>query len=330
MKMKIISSILMIIVLSGCIGVNNGFINDYDEPTISKTYTLNEPGILNVKTSGGSISVFGHDENTVIVKVFVTKNGQLLQPDDEFITKLEEGYDLNITQNGKEISATAKRIKNLQPWRHISISFQIIVPYKMSGNLQTSGGSITIADMEGSQRLATSGGGVKIRNINGEVKGKTSGGSIKVEGNQGEIDISTSGGGISIVNSTGSIKAHTSGGGIRLENVNGNADVKTSGGSIKLSGEMDNVTARTSGGGIKVDITSVPEKLYLQTSGGSIHASILSDLGLDLDLKGSRVNIQLKDFDGFAKKNEIKGSMNGGGIPVYMHTSGGGVSITFQ
>ena len=76
--------------------------------------------------------------------------------------------------------------------------------------------------------------------------------------------------------------------------------------------------------------TGVKEKLHLNTSGGSIRASIPSDLGMNLDLKGSHVNIQLKNFDGSAKKNQVIGTMNGGGIPVYMHTSGGGVSVEFQ
>ena len=253
-----------------------------------------------------------------------------MSPNDEFLSKLREGYELTIEQNGNEIKAVTKRIEKMKFWKRISISFQITVPHQMSSNLKTSGGGIKIVDMEGTQKLVTSGGGLKIHRITGVVYGKTSGGGIKVEDNHGEIDVSTSGGGITIANSAGNIKAHTSGGGIKLENIKGNAEASTSGGSITLNGEMNNVTARTSGGGIKANITGVKEKLHLKTSGGSIRANIPSNIGMNLDLKGNHVNIDLKNFDGSAKKNQVNGTMNGGGIPVYMHTSGGGVSVEFQ
>ena len=332
MKIKEISIILIAIVSMVCISWNDSSVKEDKEPSISKTFTLNEPGNLIVGTSGGGIKVNGHDKNTVVVNVFVRKNGKILSPDHELVSKLREGegFELTIKQNGNEIIAISKRIKKIQLWKRVSISFQITVPNKMSSNLKTSGGGIKIEDMEGNHKLNTSGGGIKINRITGVVNGRTSGGGIKIEDNQGDIDISTSGGGIMIVNSAGNIKAHTSGGGIKLENVKGNTEVSTSGGSITLNGEMGNVIAQTSGGGIKADITGLKEKLHLKTSGGSIRANIPSNLGMNLDLKGNHVNIQLKNFDGSAKKNQVVGTMNGGGIPVYMHTSGGGVSVEFQ
>lgn len=330
MKIKQISIILFAIVSMACIRGNNSFVNNDKEPSISETFILNEPGNLIVETSGGGITVNGHNENKVVVNVFVRRNSKVLSPNDELVSKVREGYELTIKQNGNEIKAIAKRIKKILPWKRISISFQITVPNKMSSNLKTSGGGIKIVEMEGDQKLITSGGGIDIYGITGIVNGKTSGGGIKIEDNHGNIDISTSGGGITIVNSAGNIKAHTSGGGIKLENIKGNADASTSGGSITLNGEMHNVTAHTSGGSINANITGVKEKLHLKTSGGSIRANIPSNLGMDLDLKGNHVNVQLKNFDGSSKKNQVIGTINGGGIPVYMHTSGGGVSVEFQ
>lgn len=330
MKIKQIHIILIAIVSIACISWNNNFVNDNQEPTMSETFTLNEPGNVIVETSGGGITVNGHNKNIVVVNAFVRKNGKVLSPNHELVSKLSEAYELTIKQNGNEIIATSKRIKKIQLWKRISISFQITVPHKMSSNLKTSGGSIKIDDMEGNHKMITSGGGIKIHAITGIVNGKTSGGGIKVEDNHGDVNISTSGGGITIANSAGNVKAHTSGGGIKLENIKGNVEANTSGGSITLNGEMDNVSAHTSGGSIKANITGVKEELHLKTSGGSIHANIPSNLGMNLDLKGNRVNIQLKNFDGSAKKNQVTGTMNGGGVPVYMHTSGGGVNVEFQ
>ena len=36
------------------------------------------------------------------------------------------------------------------------------------------------------------------------------------------------------------------------------------------------------------------------------------------------------NFSGRSEKNNVKGKMNGGGIPVYMHASGGNVNVSFE
>jgi hypothetical protein len=42
------------------------------------------------------------------------------------------------------------------------------------------------------------------------------------------------------------------------------------------------------------------------------------------------VNIDLNNFSGKAEKNSVKGTMNNGGIPVYMRASGGNVNVKFE
>ena len=65
--------------------------------------------------------------------------------------------------------------------------------------------------------------------------------------------------------------------------------------------------------------------------GGGVDAVIQGGdkLGLDLDLSSDRVNIDLHNFSGRSEKNRVKGTMNGGGIPVYMRASGGSVNVDF-
>ena len=55
-----------------------------------------------------------------------------------------------------------------------------------------------------------------------------------------------------------------------------------------------------------------------------------NNLGLDLDLSSEKVNIELQNFSGKKEKNRVKGSMNNGGIPVYMRSSGGNVDVRFD
>jgi hypothetical protein len=51
------------------------------------------------------------------------------------------------------------------------------------------------------------------------------------------------------------------------------------------------------------------------------------DKGLDLDLRGNRVNIPLSKFDGDVERNHVRGRMNGGGIPVNISASAGSVTV---
>jgi hypothetical protein len=90
------------------------------------------------------------------------------------------------------------------------------------------------------------------------------------------------------------------------------------------------LNAKSSGGGVTANNQN--GDVHLSSSGGGIDATIKNgdDLGLDLDLSSDKVNIELHNFSGRVEKNRVKGTLNGGGIPVYMHSSGGNVTVRFE
>ena len=106
----------------------------------------------------------------------------------------------------------------------------------------------------------------------------------------------------------------------------------SSGGGVHVSGECASVKAKSSGGSVHVDIKNLSKDLTLESSGGGVDALIRNgkNLGLDLDLQSDRVNIDLQNFSGKAEKDRVKGAMNKGGIPVYIHASGGSVNVKFE
>ncbi len=332
--MKKMSSILIkagiAVMLAFAVIVCPGSIKPGNTPTISKTFTLDEPGTLDVQTSGGKISVEGQDGNKVEVQAFIRKNGNLLDSSSPQISEILEDYELIIEKNGTAITATAKRINDRLSIKNINISFNVLVPHKVSCNLRTSGGGLYLLKVEGTHNLMTSGGGIHISNTKGAVDAKTSGGGIRVAEQYGDMILNTSGGSINISESKGNISGHTSGGHISLDNVKGNVDVHTSGGGININGIAESLKATTSGGGIKVNITGLSEELYLKTSGGGINAVIPGGMGLDLDLRATKVNVDLQNFSGNARKGRVEGKMLGGGIPVLMHTSGGNIDLEFK
>ena len=345
MKTRILLSfILTLFVLSASIAQNSE-----DKPYVSKTFTSSSLKELTVETSGGSIAVAGGQSNGFKVDMIIRPsnwNGKKELSKEEIEDRLED-YDIFIGTEGSRVIATAKR-KNNGNWNNskgISIAFKVSAPRNVATNLKTSGGSIRIASLSGDQNFATSGGSLKVEDLDGIIRGKTSGGSIEVSNCRkdielvtsggsikasdikGKIDLKTSGGSITLNNLNGDIEARTSGGSVKGDDITGNINTGTSGGSVRLANVSGSLKANTSAGSVEVSMSKLGDYLDLRTSAGSIRVTMPLEKGLDLDLKGNKVSIPLKNFDGSAEKDRINGKMNGGGIPVTLSASAGSVYV---
>ena len=328
MNMKLYTMIAMLFTLLSF----NGFAQKNEKPTLTKTFNMNQPGALNASSSGGGVVVKTHDQEKVVVQAFVRKNGKLLSSSDPRLDEVLDVFDLVIEKNGSVITANVKRKSRMNFWNNVGISLTIIVPEEMSCNVSSSGGGLKISGVAGTHNFTSSGGGIKLENITGSVEAKSSGGGVKATNQNGDIHLSSSGGGVTLNEAQGRVFAHSSGGGVHLSNVHGDVDASSSGGGVSVTGEVAYVKAKSSGGSVRVNISNLSKELYLESSGGGIDAVIKDgdELGLDLDLRSDRVNIELQNFSGKSEKNQVKGTMNHGGISVYMHASGGNVNVRFE
>lgn len=263
---------------------------------------------LEVQTSGGSIQVYGSNENKVLVEMYVKRRGNYIEKGNADL----DDYDISITQEGNTIKATAARRTKIK-WNrnNYSVSFVVYTPNETRSRLKTSGGSLSAKNMTGTQELHTSGGSITAEGINGEMILNTSGGSISINDSEGAVNARTSGGSIVVASLSGDLDAHTSGGSIRLEDIEGR------------------VKAKTSGGSIIAEIKAPSDEIDLRTSGGSISIKVPDGQGYDLDLDGTRVYVDLVNFTGEADKDEVNGTINGGGIMVRAKTSGGNVRFQY-
>lgn len=202
---------------------------------------------------------------------------------------------LDATQNGNEITATMRRPKsggwfNLGSWRAES-SIEVTVPKRFEVNVKTGGGSIELRDTIGSVKLNTSGGDITAKNLNGVIWLRTSGGGIDAENVRGDVDANTSGGDVRLLNIDGGIKGHTSGGNVRVSLAGANRGISatTSGGNVEVilpRGTSGNVSATTSGGSVRTDIP--------------VTTTVI-------------------------KEGRLEGTLNGGGQPIEVRTSGGDI-----
>jgi|SRR5688572_7179149 len=287
---KVITPFLILLLLSA-FGLP-GFAGNPD-PYLVKEFDLKSGGKLQAETVGGSISVTGTNENKAVISLIITsQNGKT---DKAEIEKALKNYTLEFTkENNTVIARVSQKNNSLSGKNALSISYQIRVPRQTECKLHTSGGSISLNNI------------------------------------QGKAETETSGGSLAFTNYTGTLNAETSGGSITLTQADGNLDLNTSGGSISLSKVSGDIKAQTSGGSIAANIQKLGNYLTLETTGGSVLATIPAGKGLDLDLEGTRVKTDLSQFKGTSEKDQVKGKVHGGGVPVKMHTTGGTVELKYQ
>ena len=303
--------ILAIVSSAGC--STRGLLGEVQD-NLQKGFQVEPGGKLTLDSDLGSVEVTSGTGNTVDIRV-----GRNLKANSkEDAEKILKDMSIDIHQEGKNVFVTARLKRGGlfgSNWgNHIQLKFMIIVPSKYDLDLKTAGGSIRVNDLEGSVAAHTSGGSLHFGQIAGPVTAHTSGGSIHLDGGKGSVDVNTSGGSIKIGKVAGSVKAHTSGGSISVDEV------------------MGAIQASTSGGSVSATISQQPgAESELNTSGGSVHVRLKRDLNINLLAKCSGGSISTDiplTVQGEIGKSRLEAKLNQGGPQLYLHTSGGGISIS--
>ena len=329
------------------------FAQDWDK-TPYETKSLANDAIKNVfvETSGGSITVSGATGEAPRVEMYVRGNNNSGLSRDDIKKRLDDDYMVEVLVSNHELHARARRKHEGMNWdwrRQLSISFKVFVPKQVNTHLGTSGGSIHLDNLAGDENFSTSGGSLHVDALTGMIKGETSGGSIEVSNSGSDINLETSGGSIHADKCQGKIHLETSGGSLHLDGLKGNIDANTSGGSIEannIEGELKTGTsggslnlsrlscsleASTSGGSINAEIVHAGKYVKLDVSGGHVDLRLPAKQGYDLNLSANRITKpdNLNGFNGEWEKDHVRGSINGGGIPVNVDASGH-LDITFN
>ena len=319
------------------------------EPYLTRSLSADAIKNVEAKTSGGSISVTGVAPSEARIEVYVSGNNNQQLSKEEIRQRLDELYSLHISVAGNKLTATSRAKEKIRDWKSaLNIAYKIYVPQAISTDLATSGGSIHLTNLAGAQFFSTSGGSLHLKTISGKMEGRTSGGSIQLEDSRDDIDLQTSGGSIHAKNSSGNIRLQTSGGSLDLEqlkgtikastsggsvngnNIEGELVAHTSGGNVKLSDMMSSLETSTSGGNISVSFTKMGKYVKVNNPAGNVSITLPAGNGLDLDLSGDISNTSFSNFSGKIDDNEVRGKLNGGGIPVTVHAGSGKIRLDIK
>jgi DUF4097 and DUF4098 domain-containing protein YvlB len=263
---------------------------------------------MTLETSGGFIEIVGSNRSTVEVQIYARKGGRYITEGN-----LEE-VSLEVSQEGNSIRIIAESASNGWNWGNsTNISYRVYAPTFSNVTMNTSGGSLEVSG------------------ITGTIRGRTSGGSIDLNDITGTADVRTSGGAMTFTDFEGELLGRTSGGSINVRRTKGSVDVRSSGGPITITESYGGpISARTSGGSITCELMRVKGDIDLDTSGGSITIDIPLQKGYELDLKGSRVDVDMVQFTGRSERNKMVGTIMSGGPLIRASTSGGTVRLRFD
>ena len=283
---------------------------------VEKIFPASAAGLLEVETYGGSIRVTPTSDPTVRVTARQRIKAGSESEADELLAKLE----LTLEQNGNDVRLAAKYERRPAGfrwggWPPVHVDFEVKVPADFATRLMTSGGAITVGDLNGKADLRTSGGSIKLGKMGGPVEARTSGGGITLAAARGPVLLRTSGGPIDVGPVAGPADVATSGGGITVDSVAGRLRAHTSGGSIRahLTGPLsDDCSLSTSGGSVRVTVNRAAAfQLDASTSGGGV------------DVTGVALTTEKLSRN----RNQLVGVVNGGGPLLKLRTSGGGISV---
>ena len=227
--------------------------------------------------------------------------------------------------------ATRKRGSWSSRMRGENLHFEVRVPRDTRVEVETSGGAIRIAGLAGAATLRSAGGGLQVRDLDGPLDAHTSGGGIDVRDVRGKVLLDTSGGGIRAEGVAGDLAAETSGGGIEIAGVEGDVTASTSGGGVEIRDVSGRIVAHSSGGPVFAAFRAgASSGGSLSSSGGGVRVAVdpAARLSVDASSSGGNVTCDLPiTVQGTVRRTALRGELNGGGSPLVLRSSGGGIRI---
>jgi DUF4097 and DUF4098 domain-containing protein YvlB len=170
-----------------------------------------------------------------------------------------------------------------------------------------------------------------------DLEARTADGSLKVSGVQGTVELHTSDGAVDIEDVGGAVRLTASDGSIKIHNVTGTLESRSSDGRASVEGKFTALQVHTSDGNLDVTVddgSQLSTASHIESSDGQVSVRLPRAMAVDLDVHTSdgQINCALPlTMEGYNSANSsghnLRGHLNGGGVPLTIHTSDGNVKI---
>jgi hypothetical protein len=128
------------------------------------------------------------------------------------------------------------------------------------------------------------------------------------------------------------INVSNTNGQVALSGLTGKVTARTTNGGVKGDGLTGAVEARSTNGGVTIDMASVgSDRISLHTTNGGVTLTLPESAKADLTASVTNGGVSIGDFQnlevGEKSRRRFEGKLNGGGTPIDLTTTNGGVRI---
>ncbi len=269
--------------------------------TIKKSFSVEPGGTLSLDLDRGNILIRPSAESTVFIEV-VRIVGANSKAEAKSIL---EDHQLEILKKGNDVVLRSRFDEGGSPWNkwrdHDRLKLKVLVRVPSTYNVD----------------FTTGAGNVWAEDVDGVVEGTTGAGNIEIGRVSGHVRITSGSGNVNIAGVSGPVEVTTGAGNITVGDVGGE------------------VVANSGAGNIEATISSQPSnRSRLETGAGNVTVYLSQGIGIDVHAEtgigSADCEFGLKVSGKFLSGKSFKGSVNGGGPALTMHSGAGTVSLKRQ
>lgn len=163
-------------------------------------------------------------------------------------------------------------------------------------------------------------------------------GSVSLHDLHGEIDVHNSDGSVAIAKTEGNLRVTSGDGNVEVRDASGTIEARNSDGRLTVDGRFSQFQLHTSDGNVELTLaegSKLTAASRVESSDGRVVMRLPHSLAADVDLSASDGHVEcalpltVKDYNSRSGgHHHLAGKLNGGGVPLVVHSSDGSVSIT--
>ena len=299
-----------------CLGFSGKTPRERYEEKFDKTVSLASDGRVQIRNLSGLIKVESWARNEVkISAVKISRAGSQDRAKSNAALVI-----INVRESGNTID-----IETQYPQTHnrfgrddsinISVDYQLFIPEKASIKVNSTSGDVDIEKIGGFADIHVTSGDLTVSQAGNGLQVKVISGTIRIDDVKGDITL------------------RAVSGSVIVDRVRGSLDVDNTSGRVELRGvsEADTVQAKSLSGGISYEGKINPRGRYsFDVHSGTIEVVLPSDSAFELDAETFSGGIET-DFAvqvlGKVSRNELHGTVNGGGASLDLKTFSGNIRI---
>lgn len=290
---------------------------------LEKRFDLAIGGAFALRSEVGGVTVHGGDGTQAVVVVTAER--------EDFAEQFDVRFDAQPERLGVTIERRARGFFSWFGGFRGRVSVEVELPRRVTAKVESSGGGVEVAGLEGPVTVESSGGAVEVADVERDAVLSSSGGHVHAERIHGALRAESSGGGVEARQIGGKADLESSGGGIVAEDIDGDLEASSSGGGVRIEEAHGAVVAESSGGPVRVGFAAGNARGgSLDSSGGGVQARVDPAVGLEIDASssGGRVSSDLPvTVRGRIGGDSLRGELNAGGSLLKLRSSGGGITL---